>query len=185
MNSKDQEISRRVIVVWTQRTKRSPSGWLLCEPKGPGDNQAGMIAVWTQRTRRSTGGWSLQNLCLWTWLQSAHNLSFLLAHHFRKVVKEMFQDSETAKKLSWGQPIWGVNCMGVHYLGIVLVCAHLQMACSASSRCLHCKLWSSTIELDFYTVCWFDCGWSGAWDQSHAGQVLPMPECFYLAYSRR
>ena len=158
VNPKDQEITRRVTVVWTQRTRRSPGGWLLYEPK---------------------------NLCLWTWLQSAHNLSFMLAHHFRKVLKEMFPDSETAKKLSWGQPIWGVNCLKVHYLGIVLVCAHLQMACSASSRCLHCKLWSSTIELDFYTVCWFDCGWSGAWDQSHAGQVLPMPECFYLAYSRR
>ena len=37
---------------------------------------------------------------LWTWLQSAHNLSFLLADHYRKVVKEMFTGSETAKKLS-------------------------------------------------------------------------------------
>ena len=51
------------------------------------------------------------------------------------------------------------------------------MACSASSRSLHCKLWRFTIELDFYKVCWFDCGRNGAWDQSHAGQVLPMPEC--------
>ena len=42
----------------------------------------------------------LQNHCLWTWLQSAHNLSFLLSDHYRKVVKEMFPGSETAKKFS-------------------------------------------------------------------------------------
>ena len=135
VNPNDQEITKRVIVVWTQRTRRSPGGWFLCEPKGPGDHQAGdccmnpkdqeitrrvtvvwtqrtrrspggwVIAVWTQRTRKSPGGWLLQNLCLWTWLQSVHNLSFLLADRFRKVVKEIFPDSETAKKLSWGRPI--------------------------------------------------------------------------------
>ena len=109
VNPKDQEITRRMTVVWTQRTGRSPGAWLLCEPKGPGDHQVGncclypkdqdimkrVIAMWTQRTRRSPGGWLLQNLCLWTWLQSPHNLSFLLADYFRKVVKEMFPDSET------------------------------------------------------------------------------------------
>ena len=73
VNPKDQEITRRVIVVWTQRTRRSPGRWLLCEPKGPGDHQAGdccvnpkdqeitrqLIVVWTLRTRRSPGGWWL------------------------------------------------------------------------------------------------------------------------------
>ena len=162
VNSKEQEITRRVSAMWTRRTRRSPGGWLLCEHKGPGDHQTGdccvnpkdqeitrwvivvwtqrtrrhqagdccvnpkdqeitrrVIVVWTQRTRRSPGGWLLQNLCLWKWLQSPHNLSFLLEDHFRKVVKEMFPDSETAKMLSWGQPIWDVNCMEVLYLGIL------------------------------------------------------------------
>ena len=120
VNPEDLEITRRVIVVWTRRTRRSPGGWLLCEPRGPRDyqacdccvnprDQAGdccvnpkdqdisrcMTVVWTQRTRRSPGGWLLQNLCLWKWLQSPHNLSFLLEDHFRKVVKEMFPGSET------------------------------------------------------------------------------------------
>ena len=109
VNSKEQEITRWVIVVWTQRTRRSPGSWFLCELKGTGDHEAcdycvnpkdqqitmQVIDLWTQRTRRSPGGWLLQNLYLWTWLQSPHNLSFLLADHFRKLVKEMFADSET------------------------------------------------------------------------------------------
>ena len=33
--------TRQVIVVWTQRTRISAGAWLLCEPKGPGDHQAG------------------------------------------------------------------------------------------------------------------------------------------------
>ena len=70
VNPKIQEITRRVIIVSTRWTKRSPGGWLLCEPKGPGDHQAGdcsvnpqdqhitrgVIVVWTQRTKRSPGG---------------------------------------------------------------------------------------------------------------------------------
>ena len=53
VNPKDQEITWRVIVVWTLRAKRSPGGWLLyepggsvlCEPKRPGDHQAGDFCV--------------------------------------------------------------------------------------------------------------------------------------------
>ena len=65
MNQKDQEITRRVTVVWTQKT-RSPGGSVLFEPKGPIDHQMGqccvnpkdqeitrrVILVWTLRTRR-------------------------------------------------------------------------------------------------------------------------------------
>ena len=42
LNPKDQEITRRVIVVLTQRTRRSP---VLCEPKGPVDHQTGQCCV--------------------------------------------------------------------------------------------------------------------------------------------
>ena len=73
VNMKDQEITRRVIVVWTLRTNISPGGWLLCEHEGPGDHQAGncsvnpkdqhitrrVIVVWTRRAKRSPGGWLL------------------------------------------------------------------------------------------------------------------------------
>ena len=45
VNPKDQEITRRVIVVLTQRTRRSPGGLLLCEPKGPEDHQTGQCCV--------------------------------------------------------------------------------------------------------------------------------------------
>ena len=69
VNPKDQEITRRVSFASTQRTRRSPGGCLLFEPKGPGDDQAGdccvnpkdqeitrrVSVVWTQRTRRSPG----------------------------------------------------------------------------------------------------------------------------------
>ena len=36
VNTKDQEITS---VVRTQRTRISPGGSVLCEPKGPGDHQ--------------------------------------------------------------------------------------------------------------------------------------------------
>ena len=42
VNPKDQEITRRVIVVLTQKTRRPP---VLCEPKRPGDHQAGQCCV--------------------------------------------------------------------------------------------------------------------------------------------
>ena len=45
VNLKDQEITRRVIVVLTQRTRRSPGRLLLCEPKGPEDHQTGQCCV--------------------------------------------------------------------------------------------------------------------------------------------
>ena len=59
-------MTRRVIVVLTQRTRRSPGESVLCEPKGPGDHQAGdccvnpkdqeitrrVSVVSTERTRR-------------------------------------------------------------------------------------------------------------------------------------
>ena len=45
LNPKDQEITRRVIVVCTLRTNIPPGGWLLCEHKGPGDNQVGDCSV--------------------------------------------------------------------------------------------------------------------------------------------
>ena len=60
-----QRTKKSPIIVSTRWTKRSPGGWLLCEPKGPRDHQAGdcflnprdqeitrrVIVVWTQRTR--------------------------------------------------------------------------------------------------------------------------------------
>ena len=45
VNLKDQEITRWVSVVSTQRTRRSPDGSVLYEPKGPGDHQAGDCCV--------------------------------------------------------------------------------------------------------------------------------------------
>ena len=73
VNPKIQEITRRVIIVSTRWTKRSPGEWLLFEPNGPRDHQAGnccvnpkdqeitrwVIVVWTRRTRRSSRGWLL------------------------------------------------------------------------------------------------------------------------------
>ena len=73
LNPKTQEITRRVIIVSTRWTKRSPGRWLLFQSKGPGDHQAGdcvlnprdqeitrrVIVVWTLRTNRSPGGWLL------------------------------------------------------------------------------------------------------------------------------
>ena len=38
-------MTRRVIVVLTQRTRRSPGESELCEPKGPGDHQASQCCV--------------------------------------------------------------------------------------------------------------------------------------------
>ena len=45
VNPKDQEITRWVSVVSTQRTRRLPGGLLLCENKGPGDYQVGQCCV--------------------------------------------------------------------------------------------------------------------------------------------
>ena len=45
VNPKDQEVTRRVSVVRAQRTRRSPGESVLCEPKGPGDQQAGDCCV--------------------------------------------------------------------------------------------------------------------------------------------
>ena len=45
VNPNDQDITRRVTVVLTQKNSRSPGGSVLCEPKGPGDHQAGQCCV--------------------------------------------------------------------------------------------------------------------------------------------
>ena len=45
---KDQEITRWVSVVLTERTRRPPGGSVLCEHKGPGDHQAGQCCVNTK-----------------------------------------------------------------------------------------------------------------------------------------
>ena len=45
VNTKDQEITRGMIVVRTLRTRRSLGGSVLCEHKGPGDHQASDCCV--------------------------------------------------------------------------------------------------------------------------------------------